>query len=371
MKLFLLLFICFFSLIVTACAKESPSAEFVRNTSEQVIAPAYHYLSQQSNHLAEQAKSCKQADPDYRSIFALLDAGWKKNMAAWQAVQWVQFGPSKQDGREWALQFWPDKKNLVGRKIKKRLDGSAWITEADLDNEGIVVQGLSAFEYLLYDEQAKTLFTPSQRCLSMVLIANKIQQVSRDLHADWLVYHDNNFVSSDKPRAQAEIASAGQGVSIIINNVIGMLDKLIGKKIVSPFALAQNENKKIRPNAYFLESWRSQTSRENVKQNILSFHGVLHEGGLDKLLDSKQRERGLLSNKKLSERLNTQLKTLLNLLENDLAGNSFFLSISESTSGNNIQVLYTELVALRSMIKTDISQVLEIQLGFNSSDGDS
>jgi len=232
------------SLVMAACAKQSPSAHFVRTTSQQFIAPAYDHLYQQSITFSEQARSCNQNNPDYDSIFEGLNKYWKQSMSAWQAVQWVQFGPIKQDGREWALQFWPDKKNLVGRKIKKRLNGGELMTEADLDNEGVVVQGLSALEYLLYDEQAKTLFTPSQRCLTIVSIANKVQRLSGGLHRDWLAYHNDNFSSVDKPKALAEIDSPEKGVSIIVNNMVGILDNVIGKKIASPFALDQADNKK-------------------------------------------------------------------------------------------------------------------------------
>ncbi|MGH1440685.1 MAG: imelysin family protein [Cellvibrionaceae bacterium] len=369
MKIILLFYICAFSLSIAACAKPSPSVQFIHTASQQVIAPAYDRLHQQSIAFAEQAKSCKQTNPDYDAVFNVLNKHWKHSMSAWQAVQWVQFGPIKQEGREWALQFWPDKKNLVGRKIKKRLTNSEMMTEADLDSEGVVVQGLSALEYLLYDEQAKKLFTASQRCLSIVSIVNKVKQVSGSLHRDWLIYHDNNFVSIDKPQALSEIDSPAKGVSILVNNIIGMLDNVVGKKIASPFSLAQSDTKKVNSNAYFLESWRSQTSLDNVKQNILSLQTVLLEGGLIELLQFKEPKAALI----LTEKLHSQLNVVLHLLENDWADSSFFMSISQAKpeSEANIKSLYIELVSLRRLIKIDLSEILGVQLGFNSSDGDS
>lgn len=96
---------------------------------------------------------------------------------------------------------------------------------------------------------------------------------------------------------------------------------------------------------------------------------VLLEGGLIELLQSKEPKAALI----LTEKLYSQLNVVLHLLENNWADSSFFMSISQAKPEPeaNIKSLYIELVSLRRLIKIDLSEILDVQLGFNSSDGDS
>jgi predicted lipoprotein len=104
LRLFLL------SFLLISCGHKNSSTEFVQATSTQVIAVAYKDLYQQADALYENSTSCLLSTTDYVVVLEQLKPQWMRAWAAWQSVQWVQFGPIKQDGREWALQFWPDKK---------------------------------------------------------------------------------------------------------------------------------------------------------------------------------------------------------------------------------------------------------------------
>ena len=361
------------SFLLISCGHKNNSTEFVQATSTQVIAVAYKDLYQQADALYESSTSCLLSTTDYVVVLEQLKPQWMRAWAAWQSVQWVQFGPIKQDGREWALQFWPDKKNLVGNKLKRLLVDKDFINSKTMEQEGVIVQGFSALEYLLFDESAQVAFTSRQRCLAVNAIAKKALETSKSLNDDWQQYDRDNFWKINDPVPHAEILSAEQAVSIIINDMIVAIDIIIGKKISAPFAITVNvvdsnqlsyNNKKINP--YFLESWRSQTSLVNIKQNLFAIESVMSVGGLSKLLVANNHQQ-------LSQSLGHQIKTLLILLESDTFEESFFMQLSQNKrdSAKHIEDLYSGLLRLRVLLSRDVSDVLGIRLGFNASDGDS
>jgi predicted lipoprotein len=356
-----------------SCGQNPPAVEFAQHTSSRVIAVAYNGLHQESVSLQEQSQNCLRDTTDYAAVLEQLKPQWINAWASWQLVQWVQFGPIKQGGREWALQFWPDKKNLVGNKLKRLLIDKDFINDKTIEKDGVVVQGFSALEYLLFDEKAQTMFTAKQRCLSINSIAKKIQITSESLNRDWHQYHQDNFLNISNPLPQAEILATEQAVSIIINSMIAAMDTIIGRKISTPFAIITDpdDSNKInyndkKSNAYFLESWRSQTSIANIKQNISALQNIISVGGLSKLLIANDSQQ-------LSQDLSHQISALLLLLESDAFDQSFFMQLSQDklTAGKHIQDLYSGLTSLRALLSNDVSQVLGVQLGFNANDGDS
>jgi predicted lipoprotein len=356
-----------------SCGQKKPSVEFAQNTSSRVIAVAYNSLHQDAILLHEQSQNCLRDITDYAAVLEQVKPQWINAWAAWQLVQWVQFGPIKQGGREWALQFWPDKRNLVGNKIKRLLINKDFINDKAIEKDGVVVQGFSALEYLLFDKSAQALFSTKQRCLSINSIAKKIQITSESLNRDWHQYHQDNFLNVDKPLPQAEILATQQAVSIIINSMVAAMDTIIGRKISTPFAIITNSDgsNKInyndkKSNAYFLESWRSQTSIANIKQNISALQNIISVGGLSELLIANDSQQ-------LSQDLSDQITALLLLLESEAFDQSFFMQLSQDKlpTSKHIKNLYSGLIRLRKLLSTDVSQLLGVKLGFNASDGDS
>jgi predicted lipoprotein len=51
------------------------------------------------------------------------------------------------------VQFWPDKKNLVGRQVEQLVNGDKPVDAAALGKSSVVVRGLSAYEYILFDSK--------------------------------------------------------------------------------------------------------------------------------------------------------------------------------------------------------------------------
>ena len=72
---------------------------------------------------------------------------------AWAELQPLLIGPLAEGNRSWQVQFWPDKKNLVGRQVEQLVTAQPQIDAAALAKSSVVVQGLSAYEYILFDSK--------------------------------------------------------------------------------------------------------------------------------------------------------------------------------------------------------------------------
>ena len=85
------------------------------------------------------------------------------------------------------MQFWPDKKNLVARQVTALLGAKPNLTQADLDGASVVVQGLSAYEYVLFD---KTIdlgdsATKARYCPLLTSIGEHQQQLAASVLQQW------------------------------------------------------------------------------------------------------------------------------------------------------------------------------------------
>ncbi len=357
-----------------SCNKKDERVVFIHSVSNNVILTGYQKLQKSSALLYDESLACE-ASTNYSAVLEKIKPQWRQAMSDWQRIQWVQFGPIKEGSREWALQFWPDRKNLVGRKTNALLKQDEVVTEQQLASSSVLVQGLSALEFLLFDETLNNNADGSKKhCLLVKEIANKLRITTKGLTEDWKVFHKINFSQLKKPlvatdAATPKITTIEQGIDLIISNIVVQLDKTVDQKLGTPFAINKTIDKS---NGYFLESWRSESSRENINDNIIAIRSLLNEGGLKQYLHKKGLNQ--LANK-LEEEINVTIELLNKEMVTlpDKGTNSYFKLLSEDKKSavDSIQPLLNQLAKLRVLVKTDLTKALGVKLGFNSNDGDS
>lgn len=382
MKAILLASLLLLTGALSGCNKKDVHIGFVESVSTNIIAPGYQMLFLDASQLAQVSTQCEAKEVDYRQIVNQLKRHWRNTMASWQGVQWVQFGPIKEEGREWSLQFWPDKRNLVGKKINALMKNAELVTEESLVRGGVLTQGLSALEYILFDRLENNMTDSEvnnrvlvrQACLSSIAVAQSIKQTSKVLLEGWDEYQRENFKQLDKPNANADIVDVQQAISLIINNVIAVVDVMQNKKLGSPFSLESDSVKKSslnyidvkKANAFFLESWRSQNSRSNLNNNVNALLALFGDKSFKRLM-ATQKQEGLAL---LLEKSVTNISNAIQATEGDA---SYFEQISTNklNAAKNIKPLYEEFIQLKLLMVNDLTRVLGVQAGFNANDGDS
>ncbi|MDZ7851942.1 MAG: imelysin family protein [Halomonas sp.] len=168
-----------------AIADEPPTA---RDLWHEAIGDGYAELASDAQRLAEQATDyCHSPSAEGR---AALEDLWLDAYQAWQAVRFVNFGPIEQQSRGWQLQFWPDRKNLVGRKVSAWLKADTAPTMQSIADDSVAVQGFPALEYLLFDDELDTpqALAAPQACGLLSAITKHLEATTRQLHDDWQAF---------------------------------------------------------------------------------------------------------------------------------------------------------------------------------------
>ncbi|TVU90817.1 imelysin family protein [Vreelandella titanicae] len=301
----------------------------------------YAELSAASERLeASAARFCQGPDEALRQR---LENDWLNAYQAWQAVRFIQFGPIEQNSRGWQLQFWPDRKNLVGRKVNGWLKATSALDAQAIAGDSVAVQGFPALEYLLYDDamDGQALSDPAA-CDLMQAVTTHIADTTNALHRDWQAFGEHYLGTSDY--TETTLASAIQA-----------LELLEDKRLGEPMGL-----KGAPANGYLAEAWRSGNSVRLVESSLEGLRtGFLP--GLTALL----REAEALP---LAEAFRDQLdKTLAQAREQP---SGLVLALDDEAAFRGLQSLYLDISQLRHLLGNEIAGELGLVRGFNSSDGD-
>ncbi len=178
-----LLFTSLAALALGACSPQDPQALTSAAIAKQVILPTYSRWVEADRQLAVSALAYCQG----KESLDTARADFLHAQKAWAELQPLLIGPLAEGNRSWQVQFWPDKKNLVGRQVEQLVASQPQIDGAELAKSSVVVQGLSAYEYILYD--AKTdLADAAQKaryCPLLVAIGDRQKALAEEILASW------------------------------------------------------------------------------------------------------------------------------------------------------------------------------------------
>lgn len=338
-------------LAITACSPQNPEQRLIETANEKYIVPVYQKFSDETVRLSKLvSKHCGQSAESKMS----LQNQWRQTMNAWQGAQGINFGPVEDGNYGWRIQFWPDNKNLVAKKIRSLLKHSENLTKQNFEKSSSVVQGLPALEYLLFDPAAEKLANQEQRCQLASLISQHLKSTASTVQKEW-IEHQSDFL---KPGAEnSHYPTAEIVLGRLIDSQRSLLDRMNTRKLLTPLGL---KSEKAFANPYFVESWRSQHSQQNLLVNIESLGQFYQLGGLRDYLEAKQLTV-------LVEELDgnfTRLKKVLTASDRSL-----FERIKQGDIESIVNI-QKQLKSLLDIYTKDIPMALGVQLGFNNNDGD-
>ncbi len=255
-----ILLVCGASLLA-GCKDELPEDQRWLMTVTEQIVQDHQQLAALTDKTHEQAQSfCR--TPSENGLQKMQER-WRNSMAAWQRVQWVRFGPVSRDRNGEKLQFWPDKDNILQRQVQLMLEGAAPVDADSLAEASVAVQGLSVQELLLFDSAFNTLARfPGRQCDFLVANAALTARLAKHLLEGW---QDTEWLSSWlQPKVQNPgEASTQSRDGELLGAIVAQLEKIKTEKLGIPMGSSGQ-----KPNAYFAESWRSDSSIANMQHNL-------------------------------------------------------------------------------------------------------
>ena len=349
-----LLFTGLAALALGACSPQDQQAVTSAAIAKQVILPTYSRWVEADRQLAASALAfCQGSQP--------LDAAradFLKAQKAWAELQPLLIGPLAEGNKAWSVQFWPDKKNLVGRQVEQLVTAQPQIDAAALAKSSVVVQGLSAYEYILFDEKPDVANAEQKAkyCPLLIAIGERQKQLAEEILQSW--NNTDGMLAQMSKFPNQRYADSHEAIADLLRVQVTALDTL-KKKLGTPMG---RQSKGV-PQPFQADAWRSQSSLTALEASLAAAKTVwegVDNKGLRGLLPAEQ--------KPLADKIDAAYAASLKLF--DSSQRSLTEMLQDDAGRQQLNDLYDSLNVVHRLHEGELAKALGIQLGFNANDGD-
>ncbi|PMZ77910.1 imelysin family protein [Pseudomonas sp. FW305-70] len=349
-----LLFTSLAALALGACSPQDPQAVTSAAIAKSVILPTYTRWVEADRQLAVSALAYCEG----KETLETARADFLHAQKAWAELQPLLIGPLAEGNRSWQVQFWPDKKNLVGRQVEQLVSAQPQIDVAALAKSSVVVQGLSAYEYILFDSKpdVANVEKKSKYCPLLIAIGERQKQLAEEILQTW--NNTDGMLAQMSKFPNQRYADSHEAIADLLRVQVTAIDTL-KKKLGTPMG---RQSKGV-PQPFQADAWRSQSSLTSLEASLAAAKTVwegVDNKGLRGLLPSEQ--------KPLADKIDAAYAASLKLF----AGNQRSLTdmLNDEAGRQQLNELYDSLNVVHRLHEADLAKALGIQLGFNANDGD-
>jgi predicted lipoprotein len=322
-------------------------------------------------NLAQAATNLSSAIVDFcdnknQKTYLSTQQAWQEAMLVWSSLSAINYGPIDENNISWRFQFWPDPINLVSRKFKSRISGRKKTNSAEaLAAASTAIQGLSALEFLLFDENVGQLSAYQAKpylCDIAFATSHNLLKYSEVLSAGW--------VSSYTEQWHKYSVAAQQNLDLkrqlekLYSGWVMSLGAISNSKLSVPLGLDEKLNKNSEMiNPWMLESWRSHHSIKNIQASLISARHIYEmDNGFSWYLTHTKPQ-----NIALDKRIKHMFRKVFKRLDK-ITLPAFELIQLEKTK--QLESLTEEVATLYLILKLDYAEAANINFRFNAHDGD-
>ncbi|MGI9422016.1 MAG: imelysin family protein [Hyphomicrobiaceae bacterium] len=294
----------------------------------------------------------------------VVRSAYRDVIATWGRAEIIAFGPIAAENRFERIFYWPDRKGIGARQVRRILATSdpGAIDVAKLTRKSVAVQGLSALELLLFGSTASTLADGTANafsCRYALAIADNLANINATILRGWRDGGEFARIwqtpGRDNPAYLADKENTMELVKAFDHGLTRVRDARLAP------ALGIGSKRKARP-----VLWRSRLSVVLIHANIIGLRDLFFKGGLaEAYLESSQSqivgaEARLASIKRVFE----QTLRMTDRLARE--GDPFGLPDIQS----RLVRLGFPLKNVRLNAVSALKAAAGLSLGFNASDGD-
>ena len=349
-----LLFTSLAALALGACSPQDPQAVTSAAIANQVILPTYSRWVEADRTLAASALAyCEGKESLDKARADFLNA-----QKAWAELQPLLVGPLAEGNRAWQVQFWPDKKNLVGRQVEQLVNGDKPVDAEALGKSSVVVRGLSAYEYILFDSKPDiaTAEQKARYCPLLVAIGAHQKALAEEILKGW--NSTDGMLAQMTKFPNQRYADSHEAIADLLRVQVTALDTL-KKKLGTPMG---RQSKGV-PQPFQADAWRSQSSLTALEASLAAAKTVwegVDNKGLRGLLPAEQ--------KPLADKIDAAYAASLKLFDSNQR--SLTEMLQDDAGRQQLNDLYDSLNVVHRLHEGELAKALGIQLGFNANDGD-
>ncbi len=339
-------------------------ALYLTDLTDKHIIPSYAAMQTEALALKDSADVfCALPSPTSPDLVT-LQRNWQQFNVAWQQIQWLKVGAVVENDRLLRFQLWPDQNDAVSRGVNDLIAEQFFISAEYVSGENLGAQGIPALEYLLFPEASSDsllIATDRQkRCEVSLAIAQNLLNMSTDITADWRATGGNY---------RAEFVG-GTGDFTSVQNVVEELTTnwLQHIEIVEDTKLNEVLGEISPGNFRDAEHYLSDKSLTSIGINIQGFLSIYTNDdglGFDSILVD------FLGQQSINDELTASLTTIVDqigLINQNF--DSYDAMLSDATGREALTNLVSEMRVLIDLIDITFTQALDLNLGFNSTDGD-
>ena len=335
--------------------------KWLTDMSDNHIEPGYQSLLTKSEMLNLSVTNFCENSSASDSDLTALQHDWLSAHQSWQSIQWLKVGPVIEKSRNFRFQFWPDSNDAVEKGVDSLLARQEAVTAVYVSGRNVGAQGFPAMETLLFvDDSDTSLLTAddkSKRCEVLSAVSQNVVNMSNEVVTAWSASGGNyraTFIAGT-----GEFSGPVDVVEEVVTNWLEQLERVKDEKMLTPLG----ESGPGLPHE--AESFVSDTSLQNIKTNIDSFVAIYTANnghGFDDILNTHLEQTSIAS--QVLETL-TRAQTKINELDG-----SYETALDTSDSREKLNEVIEALRDFRTVLSADFIQAMDINIGFNSNDGD-
>ncbi|MFT5509233.1 MAG: putative lipoprotein [Hyphomicrobiaceae bacterium] len=326
------------------------------------IVPSYERLQKRTQRLrADTVDLCKA--PSSEHLSTVRDA-YRDTIDAWGRVEMITFGPIAEQNRFERIFFWPDRKGIGSRQVRRLLasSGNDLITPGSLAKMSVAVQGLTALEVLLYGKGSSDLAVPvngQHRCNFAAAVADNLTRIVGRILRSWS--DDGRFTKIwNSPGETNPVYLKSSELTLeLIKAFDQSLESVRNRRIVPALGLGRTRRKH-RPIL-----WRSKLSMVLIHANMLGAKSLFSNGGLAQAYIESQADKDKAHSTVTS--IDSEFKIVLRAT-GPLAGMPD--PFGRSDIKTRLIAVGFPLKSIRGQAVPLIKSAAGLTVGFNASDGD-
>jgi hypothetical protein len=331
----------------------------VTATAKSDIIPAYQAVEQAAGTLQDGLSALCKAPSD--AALAAARKQFADFASAWARIQYISFGPISDHQRAFRIEYWPDKRNIVGRQLADVLKGqdTAALEPEHFATTTVGVQGLPALERLLFEDAALANVKPGGfRCSLFGAIGLNLRTIAREVVSGWTEGDTSFLARIEHPSEDEEFPSGRDAAARLLNDLLTALIAMRDMKLLTPLG---DTLEKARPTA--TEFWRSGQSVAMLKANLQ---------GLRALFGTDDGLGGLLAAQPEGKADADSMLAAIDEASDMLAHIALPLdrAVADPVQRKQVEALAAQLAKVRDVLSGPVATRLNLPIGFNALDGD-
>lgn len=332
---------------------------WLTDLADKVILPGYQDLQNKAQLLSAQSDTfCALNNPSNNDL-QTLQQNWADFNNSWQSIQWLKVGPVLEESRIFRLELWPDDNSSVISDIASILNEP--VITADLfTGKYVGGQGIPALEVFLFgSDSLVSANDKAKRCEAVTAISENLVNITTDINNAWQGT-GLNYVAS-LTSGSGDFTSRKDAVEELVTNWLEQVEKVKDEKLLQPLAV----NAPGIPS--FAEFTLANEVINSIKINAASFKQLYTAGnghGLDDVLTTHFEQQTISDD--MTAKI-AAIETALNTLDENM---TFAQLLNDEASRTKITDVIQKIRELRDVITADFIQATDINIGFNSNDGD-